>query len=595
MTEEAERPSSEEAPLDLESLRDLDFGPRWSSGSGKSASRERGSSSRGGGRESAAGDGRSSPAGRDRRPARKRPAGARESGRARPEPVERVVAFTIYPEDEPFDLLVQSIRSSLKVHELFELTRLILEKPDRMVVVVHPLSEEAPPLAQSIPDGKLYLNREPALAHAAQQVLSSYFEVREEEVDPPSGNFPSVLRCRKTQALLPPRNYHLYAALLREHQRRRLPEMSVEAVERQLEPIADEAVIQEWVDSMSRRSTYVLRPVKGEESAEPTMFPDREKALQYLMRTRREALVRESRSVRLSAKELLEHEEPAIAGSFRDYVEEQKRFPLESSHQVRAKLRKARMQLFKQGRKGITYVSAVRRKHRPAGQRFADSVERILATLEQAGRTMTVRELAAQFFPEAVDGEIPAEEKKRLAQDLLWLKSEGYLLEYASGALELQPVEKGTSPSSPEAKAPAASMREGASDAAKVSAGSRPASTADVADGSEGEAPPSPAQASLSPADVGGELPAGPTASVPGPKSPTGSAPTSSGPAAPATDGGADTRVVAGRGESAESPPQSPMSPSPTLLSKPGSAPSQSAETKPSPQTVPEADPPERG
>jgi hypothetical protein len=437
-----------------------------------------------------------------------------------------VVSFTIYPEDEPFDLLVQSIRSSLKVHELFELTRLILDKPDRMVVVVHPLSEESPPLAQSIPDGKLFLAAEPALAHAAQQVLSTYFEEREEEVEPPSGNFPSVLRCRKTQALLPPRNYHLYSALLREHQRTRLPQMSVEAVERQLEPVADEAVVQEWTDSMSKRSTYVLRSAEGEASAEPTVFPDRDKALQHLMRTQRDALVRESRSVRLSAKDLLEHEDSAISGSFRSYVEDQKRFPLESSHQVRAKLRKARMQLFKQGRKGITYVSAVRRQQRPANQVFADSVERILSTLDRAEETMNIRDLVGQLFPEAADGEIPAEEKKRLAQDLKWLKSEGYLLEYASGALEVQPVERpaaaaASAPSAPETspERPVPSPASSGPEAASSASPSSPAPSTPADESPRAEDSATPAEDSAPSAED-----SAPLAPPPAPASPSGTA-----------------------------------------------------------------------
>ena len=561
MSEEADRSSAEETPLDLESLRDLDFGPRWTTGSSKPTERKRGSSpARKGDRDSGRSDG-PGPSGRDRRPARKRAAGGGEAGRGRPQPVEPVVSFTIYPEDEPFDLLVQSIRSTLKVHELFELTRLILDKPDRMVVVVHPLSDESPPLAQSIPDGKLFLAPEAALAHAVQQVLPTYFEEREEEVEPPSGNFPSVLRCRKTGVLLPPRNYHLYSSLLREHQRTHLPEMSVEAVERQLEPVADEAVVQEWVDSMSKRSTYVLRPEEGQEGAEPTVFPDRERALQHLMRTRRESLVRESRSVRLPAKELLENEDPAISGSFRTFLEDQKRFPLESSHQVRAKLRKARMQLFKQGRKGITYVSAVRRKQRPANQRFADSVERILATLDGADRTMTVRELAVRLFPEAAEGEIPAEEKKRLAQDLKWLKSEGYLLEYASGALEVQPVEK-TAPSAAPTPEPPAIPPEPSPDSSSPSA-AEPAAPPSAGSG------PTPAEE----APAAG-VPAGP-ASAPGPAAPSGPA--------GSPEGGGTESPPSEAGQPSEGPEEKPAPDEPSALAE-SSGP---GESKPSPTPVP--------
>jgi len=467
-------------------LRDLDFAPQWSSskpsGPAKStppeAPRDR--------TRKGAPDRR--PARRDGPPGDSGPRGKDSPGRGRDrrpvqEPFRPVVQFSVYPEDEPFDLLVQSIRSSLKVYELFEITRLILDKTDRMVVVISPLEESAPPLFESIPDRQIFQEEERALKHAAGILLASVFEEREESVEPPKVNFSSVLRCKISGKYLPPKSYHRFHELLVEHQRLNCPNASVERVEKGLEAVADEGAVQQWLQSMSQRSVFRLRgvaPVEapaGEESPGPSpespaeedkapedpppappepespevVLDSREAALSYLVRKHRDQLIRETRQARVPARALVEGEDEAIRKSFEAFVEQQKRFPLDTANNVRMKLRKAKFFIFKKGKKGISYVSAVRRRNRPSGVVFADSVEKIIQLLEAHPETK-LKELPALLHPESAEAptaDSPRKEGVRqLVQDLKWLKSEGYLYEYSDGTLDLHPKE---SPGEPEA------------------------------------------------------------------------------------------------------------------------------------------------
>ena len=216
-------------PVDLDQLRDLSFAPQWSTGSPVAlvpARKNRGTPVR------------RVPRGIVVRPAPARAVRVAGKIRARarpgpPEPFKPVVDFSIFPEDEPFDLLVQSMRSTLKVYELFEVTRLILDKPDRMVVVVSPLSEEAPPLYESLPDRQIFRGEAAALRHAASILLSAMFEEKEEEVEAPTGKFPAVMRCGVTGKLLPPKSYHRFQALLQEHHRTNCPEVPLSRVEKE--------------------------------------------------------------------------------------------------------------------------------------------------------------------------------------------------------------------------------------------------------------------------------------------------------------------------------------------------------------------------
>ncbi|HSH09232.1 MAG TPA: hypothetical protein VK995_02510, partial [Oceanipulchritudo sp.] len=104
-----------------------------------------------------------------------RPHRAEHGERApRPEIFQPVVAVDFYPEEEPFKVLAQAIRTSCRTFELFEIARLILDKPDRFVCVVRdPSQKEGDPakLFASVPDGLPFRSEEEALAHTFRHYL----------------------------------------------------------------------------------------------------------------------------------------------------------------------------------------------------------------------------------------------------------------------------------------------------------------------------------------------------------------------------------------------------------------------------------------
>ena len=132
-------------------------------------------------------------------------------------------------------------------------------------------------------------------------------------------------------------------------------------------------------------------------------------------------------------------------------LERQRRFPLDTANALRGRLRRENFHIFKRGSKGITYACSVRRKFRLPGQAFADSVQKLLSHLE-ANPMTPVATLPEAFLGIPIhgahegDGEgiehLPNEEKetlKRMAMDLRWLVSEGYVAEYSDGRLFAAP------------------------------------------------------------------------------------------------------------------------------------------------------------
>ena len=128
----AEQP--EKQAVDLSVLAGLTFGPRWTNPS--TPKRREWSEDRPSRPYSKPqGEWRRQGAKEDRRPRERE-----QRDFQRRDPVYRP-SFEVlfYPEDEPFNVLLKAMRSSCRTYELFEVSRLILEKNDRFVVVVRHL------------------------------------------------------------------------------------------------------------------------------------------------------------------------------------------------------------------------------------------------------------------------------------------------------------------------------------------------------------------------------------------------------------------------------------------------------------------------
>lgn len=483
----------------LEELRDFTFTPDWSTSPG-SADRSPRSRDRRDDSPRRPRDRRERQGGADRRPrgdGRKGdPRGRRERGRE-PDHFRPVAPVHFYPEDEPFDLLVQSMRNTMRAYELFDLARIVLDKPDRFVVVVHPpekskSSSDEAVVFQSAPDGLPFLDRQEAVDHVLTHFIDQFAEVLEETVEPPKGTFPVVHRCGYTKKIIGPPNHHLYQRLLREHHASELPHLPFDKVRARMESCKDEESREEWLRAMTTVRRYRLRTadtaetpeaegaaetgddtpveVEGNASAdeatapelatpestpepasvadsspeatsepEETVFESVDDLKRHLLESRPHDLVRALPFVRFSGRKI----ESLPKGPLRETIvrlwQEQQRFPLDTANHLRGKLRKVQFSVFKR-RGGINFVCSVRRRRRPAGGAFTATAAKILAYLDEHRDVKAPQVMRELFGLGSLD--IPETVRKTFAQDLRWLKSEGYVIEYADGRLEVQPIEE---------------------------------------------------------------------------------------------------------------------------------------------------------
>lgn len=500
-----EKSAPQDVDIDLSSLNDLALGPRWSSGpvpanqprqdfreererpergsrpargmgQGPAPRRDRRPPQRPQG-EGPADAARPAPSGQPRgerpqradgRPPREDGAPRREGGPRRddrgprrefsrsapPPPFKPVVQAAFYPEENPFKLLSTAIKNSARTYELFEIARLILEKPDRFVVVMHPLPEAQPQtLFISVPDNVPFLSEDAAMSHVFTAHADKFFEIEEVEVDPPKGNFQIVNRCGITGELLAPPNYHRYQQILQAHYSARIGNMPYERFLSRVEGVREKESIDQWVEKMRKQTRYKLK--EAIEGA-PSEYESMESARFQLVLHAKEKLVRAVANTRFEGKLIEQMPAGAVRQSLETILEAQRRFPLDTANNLRGRLRRLGFSVYKKGSKGISYVCAIRRAFRKPGEVFGESVQQLIEFIE-AHPGFPASELPKQYLGTEIPAEgetaMPAEDQERLRllrNDLRWLITSGYVTEYSNGKLFAPPPMEGSAPSDDE-------------------------------------------------------------------------------------------------------------------------------------------------
>jgi len=526
----AEKPSdkpsvpAKKQALDLNALSGLDFGPNWADENKAQTRKSSGSrdepksrharsgmhrdrrpsgnrSSTGGGRTLGGGHG-------EGRPPRGPESRGRRSQNERGRPPAReffqpTVAVDLYPQDEAFEALVKRLRATARTYQLFEIAHLLLEKPERYVVVVSnkPANKGEPvkPLFYSVIGHLPFESEDAALNHVMTNHLDQFFDIEAIEVDPPKGNFQMVNRCGITGELLGPPNYHRYQEFLQRHYNTRITGMSFDRFVSKIETVKEQEQIDAWVESMKKGARYT---VKDHSEGEPESVESLEAVRHFLLQHRKDKVVGSGDSIRFAGRDIQHLPQGDIRRSVEAYVEQQLHFPLDAANNIRGRLRRHKFTVYKKGSKGVSYVCAVKRKFREAGSSFTDSIRHLIEFIEsnpntpasklpklyigidtekqkpevlavteaevaaaaaakQVAEAEKEKEAATQAEP-APEASTPVgaapdaaastdatptaalseEEQKRLNQlmlDLRWLITEGYVTEYGDGRLFAPP------------------------------------------------------------------------------------------------------------------------------------------------------------
>ncbi len=354
---------------------------------------------------------------------------------------------TCYPEDTGFAAMVKAVRASCRTYQLFEITKAVLEKNDRFVVVVQRARPEQPerpaegapaaapakpaPIYMSLPDHLPFDTEDAAIQHVLANNLGAFFEMQEVEIDPPKGNFPIINKCSVTGELLGPPNYHRYQQILQQHYAAKIKGMSFDRFRENIVSVREPEAAAQWLDKMKKAVRYTWKPPAPRTPTTPPMdptaksvvppvaekpvvpapevpaadaapvtvaetptdapapapeaisFDNIEDARLHLLANARDKVVRAVENVRFHGK-LIEKLPPGeIRRALEGHIERQRRFPLDTANALRGRLRREGFTIFKKGSRGVSYVCAVKRRFRVPGQVFSETISALIDFIEK--------------------------------------------------------------------------------------------------------------------------------------------------------------------------------------------------------------------
>ena len=362
---------------------------------------------------------------RDRRP---RP-GSRAGDQGIPIATPPEITVRFLPYSPAFDNVVAQIKSTSVAYSLFALAHLFLEKPERYHVRLTAKAES--PVYQLGGNGAFSLDRDFLERNAFRFACEDFYKIDITQSDPIKGNFSNVACCRLSGTLLGPTNHHNYQPQLRSlYEQRFSRRMSFAEYQRQIEIVNEPALIERWKEEARTVTTYTTlgdgTPSTFTSAAEAERH-FRSKYLPGLVRSAGEVIIGGVLSRRLPDRTLNRAIEEAWTRETRS--------PSSTMQELAAQLRQAGLNVFRH-RRGMLFVSTIRTRafvHDQAG--VSPSVNAILEALA-VKPGINRKELAGKLIVD-LSAEDAESRKLALASDLRWLISEGHVIEFNDGSLDL--------------------------------------------------------------------------------------------------------------------------------------------------------------
>jgi hypothetical protein len=333
------------------------------------------------------------------------------------------------PHPPALEHVAAQIKSGSVAYSLFALARLFLEKPQRYEVRLTAKAES--PLFRLGEHGAFSLDRDFLERNAFRLAHENFYKVDVTQSGPIKGNFSNVARCRLSGTLLGPTNYHNYQPQLRSlYEQRFSRRMSFADYQRQIEIVNDPELLERWKEEARSLTTYTtLR----EET--PLAFATAAAAERHFRATYLPGLIRGVEEVTLGGVLSRQLPDRMLNRAIEDAWARENRSPSNMIQELAARFREAGLHVFRH-RRGMLFVSPIR--PRPFVLKAAGVSPPVTAILETVGANPAInrKELFDKLItdPPSEDAE---SRKLGLASDLRWLISEGYIIEFNDGSLDL--------------------------------------------------------------------------------------------------------------------------------------------------------------
>ena len=206
-----------------------------------------------------------------------------------PPPPEGIIA-TLQPGNSSITQLVEQIRKTARAYSVFDIARLVLASRDRYSVGFKRENDNSPELFTCIPDQSAWLSYPEALSNLlSTTAFFDYYEEEKVQGEMPKGNYTSIAICGISGQLLGPPNHHSYQSNISKLHRQRFSNMPLGKYKNSIRVERDEETIERWKNEQSIEHHYTY--LKNAEGTDPIKFESREDAEKHFIKEHSENLI----------------------------------------------------------------------------------------------------------------------------------------------------------------------------------------------------------------------------------------------------------------------------------------------------------------
>lgn len=350
-----------------------------------------------------------------------------------PEPLP-LINVALLPDEKGVDSLARQIKMTGRAYPLFEIAKLVLQKPERQQVkfdVVKKDDKILQPLFLCALDDTLWLTEDDAVAHVLDRHFGTFYQAERTPTDPPKGVYTFVGQCGMSGTILGPPNHHDYQNQLRKLHAERFSRLNFEDFKSRVKIVKDEAIVKKWIEDQSFKTEFVCLNV-----ADAPRLQSREAVEKHFRETHLANIIKSVESHTMTGLASRQLRCPPLQRLLREAWEEQRRFPIKLATVLSQMFAQHGLQFFKVN-KTITHVSVARPHYLDLETTpVSDGVKKIvqfISTNPKCSRRKLIESLAPSAQAESAE---PTSEQTAIIGDLHWLIHQGHVIEFADGILE---------------------------------------------------------------------------------------------------------------------------------------------------------------
>jgi hypothetical protein len=353
------------------------------------------------------------------------------------------IGVTFLPDENGVESLARQIKMTGRAYPLFDIARLILQKPERYTVKLtvqkKPDGAVAQPLFVCALDETPWLSEDEAVAHVLKTHFATFYQAERTAIEPPKGRYTFVAQCGVSGVILGPPNHHDYQNQLRKLHTERFSRMPFDVFKSRVKIVKDEEVVKKWVEEQSFKTEYTVLNVP-----EPLKLPSLEEVEKHFRAVHKDTIIKSVESHTVSGVLSRSLRSRELQRLVRNDWERQCYFPLQLATKLSQMFAGLGLQFFKVN-KTVTHVGVARPQFLDLETTpVSESIKSIIGfinTNPKCTRRKMIEALAPspaviEVKPEEQKSAEPTPEQNALIADLHWLIHQGHVLEFADARMD---------------------------------------------------------------------------------------------------------------------------------------------------------------